>query len=262
MNKKNITRLYATAFLLNILPKIKKRKEKYSFSREVSEISENYYYIHKGNYKTNNYILLTGGIHGDEQIGTHILLKLIRKIKNKDIVVKNNLIIIPCINKSGIMTGKKLNSNNVDLNRNFSIDSEENYEKETMFVKDVLDTYSHKIIFSLSFHSGGKCICHPPDSSKIVYDDELVKKCVRLAKSYDAHEKYFYNLSGKKPIIKGLEWYEAVGTFDEWIFYKYKIPCICVELDEQKNKFTKKSIKDRYFGLQIFLQNCDVESVF
>ena len=91
--------------------------------------------------------------------------KFVDQIKEQKLSFKNNLYFIPCLNPDGMAKGKRGNSNNVDLNRNFSTKNYEitvfddgttsgmcaNSEIETKFLSKIIENKKFDAI--LSFHA-------------------------------------------------------------------------------------------------------------
>ena len=110
-------------------------------------------------------ILFLGVTHGEEPQGKYLIEKFLEKIKNENLNFKNNLYFIPCLNPDGMENGKRGNSNNVDLNRNFPTKNykvmtfddgttsgvEANSERETKFLSEIIETIKFDAI--LSFHA-------------------------------------------------------------------------------------------------------------
>ncbi len=63
--------------------------------------------------------MIIGGMHGDEPSGFISALKFAQYIKKNPSSIKNRVLIIPCLNPDGLITGRRTNGRKVDLNRNF-----------------------------------------------------------------------------------------------------------------------------------------------
>ena len=110
-------------------------------------------------------ILFLGVTHGEEPQGKYLIEKFIHKIKTENLFFKNNLYFISCLNPDGMAEGKRGNSNNVDLNRNFPTKNYQitvfddgttsgekaNSEKETRFLSSLIESIKFDAI--LSFHA-------------------------------------------------------------------------------------------------------------
>lgn len=163
-------------------------------------------------------VLVIGVFHGDEPQGDF----LIRKYLNENPDTK--LLMIPCLNKSGFEAKTRVNSNGVDLNRNFPTENwvlgEKNEfyggespasEKETKFLIEVIEKYSPKAILTL----------HAP--YKVVNYDGDAKE---LAEKISAIIKY--------PVEESIG-YPTPGSFGTWAGIERNIPTITLELDEGIN---------------------------
>jgi len=173
--------------------------------------------------KKNPSVLVIGVFHGDEPQGNFLIRKYI------EINPDTNLLMIPCLNKSGFEAGTRVNKNGVDLNRNFPtenwVKSEKNEfyggsspasEEETKFLISVIEKYKFKAILTL----------HAP--YKVV--------------NYDGGEK---NGTGKKlaekisdiigyPVEDNIG-YPTPGSFGTWAGKERDIATITLELDEEKD---------------------------
>ena len=67
--------------------------------------------------KTNTYVYLMAGVHGDEVEGVYVLKQLFDWLEDEE-GVQTSLIIIPILNVDGLRLGTRVNSHGVDLNRN------------------------------------------------------------------------------------------------------------------------------------------------
>ena len=63
--------------------------------------------------------LVIGGIHGDEPSGVLAAMRLAKVVRANPSLLKNRLIIVPCLNPDGLARKTRTNARNVDLNRNF-----------------------------------------------------------------------------------------------------------------------------------------------
>ena len=78
-------------------------------------------------------LLLTGGVHGVERIGTQVLLSWLQSLLKRldwdnaleDMLAKVQLVIVPIVNPTGMYANTRCNSNGIDLNRNAPIDAED-----------------------------------------------------------------------------------------------------------------------------------------
>ncbi len=172
-------------------------------------------------------ILFIGTTHGEEPQGYEIL----KLYLNKNIKIKNNLFIIPCLNPDGYYANSRTNSNGVDLNRNFPTKNwkltkkneffggvEPASEIETKFMINVLNLTNPDVILSL----------HAP--FKIVnYDGPAKKISEQIGKIIDY------------PVQSDIG-YPTPGSFGTYCGVERNIPTVTLELGEDEDfEFQKES---------------------
>ncbi len=164
-----------------------------------------------GNLK-NPSVLVIGCFHGDEPQGKYLIEEYLNKISS------TNLLFIPCLNPCKT----RVNSNGVDLNRNFPTENwvlgEKNEffggespasEPETRFVIETVEKYSPKLILTL----------HAP--YKVVnYDGDAFEVAQKIS-----------DITGY-PVEPSIG-YPTPGSFGTWAGIEKKIPTITLELDEE-----------------------------
>ena len=160
-------------------------------------------------------VLVIGVFHGDEPQGDPLIRKYLKI--NPD----TKLLMIPCLNESGMKAGKRTNANGVDLNRNFPTKNWGNVqmnaffggespasEEETRFVIDIVEKYRPKVILTL----------HAP-YRVVNYDgpgEEIANKIAAII-GYPV-----------EPSIG----YPTPGSFGTWAGVERNIPIITLELSE------------------------------
>ena len=160
-------------------------------------------------------VLVIGVFHGDEPQGDPLIRKYLK------LHPETNLLMIPCLNKYGMMENKRTNSNGVDLNRNFptknwgTVQMNAFYggespasEEETRFVIDIVEKYRPKAILTL----------HAP-YRVVNYDgpgEEIAQKIAQII-GYPV-----------EPSIG----YPTPGSFGTWAGVERNIPIITLELSE------------------------------
>ena len=130
--------------------------------------------------KTRSTVLVIGVFHGDEPEGEFLVKNLMQEIeKDPGLTGSNNVLFIPCLNPDGKHKNTRVNSNGVDINRNFPtknrIDPEKNdefnagpepaSEIETRFIIDIMDEYNPNRI--LAIHSPYKVINYDGPADEI-----------------------------------------------------------------------------------------------
>ena len=112
-----------------------------------------------------NILILTSGIHGNESS-----VKIIKSIielfeQNKiNIPLDKSVWILPVLNPDGLSKSKKLNENNVDLNRNFQTD---NWRKKIFF-------------YNVSSSAGDEPFSEPETIALKIFLNQLIKLLSRL----------------------------------------------------------------------------------
>ena len=162
-----------------------------------------------------NQNLVIGVIHGDEPQGEYLINRYM------DEVAKENVLFLPCLNPDGRDSKTRVNSNGVDLNRNFPTKNwkkteRDNYfggdspasEIETRFLINIIEKYQPKTIITL----------HTP--YKIVNYDGPAKE---LAKKISEIINY--------PVEESIG-YPTPGSFGTYAGVERNIPVITLEMDE------------------------------
>lgn len=208
------------------------------------------------------YFWIFAGMHWWYEYGTYLsALALKKKLEQSN---KTGWFIIPSINPEGLeiywengsqedayITGRS-NSNNIDLNRNFcgsdfvlnsfikngiQLDTGRWWcgsEAETQVISNTLSQYSFKQIISL--HSAGNIIFIPDysfDDTQLIH---FAKQVSRLMTDYDFDISYSSQQEKDLKIQKyeiNERWQaDFTGTMENYIYEKYKIPTLLIELPE------------------------------
>lgn len=69
--------------------------------------------------KGSRYLYLIGGTHGDEVEGIYVLKKLFEWLRSENSLQEFPVVILPILNIDGYFAQRRVNSNSVDLNRNY-----------------------------------------------------------------------------------------------------------------------------------------------
>ena len=172
-------------------------------------------------------ILLMGGIHGDEPEGVELAEKtlqwLLEDAKKPQPEVRNEWILIPCLNVDGFKKNQRTNARGVDLNRNYPSKSwSPQHEKERYFpgpsagsepeikaVVNLLHEYQPKLV--IHCHSWNPCI--------VSSGERALKDAHRLAKS-----------SGYEVVPE--IGYPTPGSLSQYGWHDHKFPVICIEEQE------------------------------
>lgn len=166
--------------------------------------------------KEHNSVLVLGCMHGDEPQGEYLINEYIKE--NPD----TKLMFVPCVNPDGVNAKTRVNSNGVDINRNFPTKNWELTEKneffggnspaseiETKFLVEIIEKYEPKFILTL--HAPYKVVNYDGDALEIA---EKISKIIGY------------------PVEASIG-YPTPGSFGTWAGIEKKIPTITLELDEE-----------------------------
>lgn len=161
-------------------------------------------------------VLVIGVFHGDEPQGYHLINKYYEAHPD------TKLLMIPCLNEYGYENSTRVNSNGVDLNRNFPTKNweltERNEffggespagEKETQFVIETVEKYNPQVILTL--HAPFKVVNYDGDAEWI---SQKISDII------------------KYPIEPSIG-YPTPGSFGTWAGIEKGIPTVTLELDEE-----------------------------
>lgn len=163
-----------------------------------------------------NPVLVIGVVHGDEPQGEDLIYKYLTDCPN------TNMIFIPSLNPDGKNKGTRINSNKVDLNRNFPTKNWEKSKKdkyfggdssaseiETKFLINIIEEYKPRAILTL----------HTP--YKIVnYDGPAREISEKISEIIDY------------PVEESIG-YPTPGSFGTYAGIERNIPTITLEMDEE-----------------------------
>lgn len=187
------------------------------------------------NNKMHNKVLVIGCMHGDEPQGEYLINEYLKDNSNTKISF------IPCLNPDGVKAQTRVNSNGVDLNRNFPTKNWELTEKnnfyggnepaseiETQFLISVIEEFKPELILTL----------HAP--YKVVnYDGNALDIAKRISEII------------KYPVEASIG-YPTPGSFGTWAGIERNIPTITLELDEE---IEVKELKKTVFEIFKMLEN-------
>ena len=166
--------------------------------------------------KEHNSVLVLGCMHGDEPQGEYLINEYIKS--NTD----TKLMFVPCVNPDGVKAKTRVNSNGVDINRNFPTKNWELTEKneffggntpaseiETKFLVEIIQKYEPKFI--LTIHAPYKVVNYDGDALEIA---EKISGIINY------------------PVESSIG-YPTPGSFGTWAGIEKNIPTITLELDEE-----------------------------
>ena len=187
------------------------------------------------NNNIHNKVLVIGCMHGDEPQGEYLINEYLKDNSNTKISF------IPCLNPDGVKAQTRVNSNGVDLNRNFPTKNWELTEKnnfyggnepaseiETQFLISVIEEFKPELILTL----------HAP--YKVVnYDGNALDIANKISEII------------KYPVEASIG-YPTPGSFGTWAGIERNIPTITLELDEE---IEVKELKKTVFEIFKMLEN-------
>lgn len=166
-------------------------------------------------------IFILGGFHGDEPEGEFIIHEFIEELKVQNHEDLNyNLYFLPCLNPDGREAKTRVNSNKVDLNRNYPTKNFEETgvspsgthlagtpgsESETQFMMKLVNQYNPVRI--LSIHS---------DLHLVDYDGPARDLALKISEA--SGYKFVENVG-----------YPTSGSFGTWAGIEKQIPLITLE---------------------------------
>ena len=165
-----------------------------------------------------NPILIVGVVHGDEPQGEYLINKYLGEVED------SGMLFIPSLNPDGKDKGTRVNSNGVDINRNFptknwELSDKDNYyggdfpasEIETRFLLDVIEEYNPRLILTL--HTPYKIVNYDGPAKEI---SEKISKII----GYPVEESIGY---------------PTPGSFGTYAGVERNIPTITLEMDEDED---------------------------
>mgnify|MGYP004457336765 FL=1 len=187
------------------------------------------------NNKIHNKVLVIGCMHGDEPQGEYLINEYLKD--NSDTKIS----FIPCLNPDGVKAQTRVNSNGVDINRNFPTKNWELTEKnnfyggnepaseiETQFLISVIEEFKPELILTL----------HAP--YKVVnYDGNALDIANKISEII------------KYPVEASIG-YPTPGSFGTWAGIERNIPTITLELDEE---IEVKELRKPVFEIFKMLEN-------
>ena len=201
---------------------------------------------HKSDVQADKYVYLMAGTHGDEVEGVYVLKKLFEWLKEDHTLKDIPLVVIPILNPDGYRSQSRVNSQGVDLNRNYPTDdwsgeyTQDKYnpgagplsEPENVFLDKLFKKYHPGVI--LSFHSWKPILNYNGDAKDIA--DYLA--------SYNQY-----------PVVGDIG-YPTPGSLGTYAPAKYSAPVLTFECPTLKEDLTLQSIWEaNEKGLKSLLQS-------
>jgi protein MpaA len=196
--------------------------------------------------KSNNYIYLMAGTHGDEVEGVYVLQQLFDWLKeNEDFTLP--LIVLPILNVDGYRASTRVNAHGVDLNRNYPTANwtkearDKKYypgekalsEPENQFLDKLFQKFAPRFI--MSFHSWKPMLNFNGDCEKIAD---------------------FLHKFNSYPICSDIEGHPTPGSLGEYGPEKYQSPVLTFECPLLSEDVSLRKIwEENKEGLQDLLQS-------
>ncbi|MFN7965330.1 MAG: M14 family zinc carboxypeptidase [Acidobacteriota bacterium] len=189
-------------------------------------------------------------MHGDEPVGTEMLLRLIDLLtqgygtdtRATRIVNEVELWVMPMMNPDGNTLSQRYNADGVDLNRDFPdqfqdpVDSPAGRAIETQRIMNW--QYGHRTMLSANFHTGAVVVNYPYDgtaSGASVYsscpDDDIFRN---ISLDYSEDNSPMYNGAFPQGITNGADWYNVYGGMQDWNYLWHGDTEVTIELNNPK----------------------------
>ncbi|MBN2430209.1 MAG: proprotein convertase P-domain-containing protein [Acidobacteria bacterium] len=191
-------------------------------------------------------------MHGDEPIGTELLINLIHLLLDNygvdpDLTALVNDVemhFMPLMNPDGNVAHNRFNANGTDLNRDFPdrindpVNTTTGREPETAAVMDYV--WGGNPVLSANFHSGALVVNYPWDSTDEVPsgfyaacpDDDVF---IHISETYSAlNTPMWNNPAFPHGITNGNDWYEAYGGMQDWHYVWEGCQEVTIELSNTK----------------------------
>ena len=163
-----------------------------------------------------------GTIHGNENIGTEICLFITRQLTDgygsdpliTQLVNTREIWIIPCMNPEGLINRRRVNSNGIDLNRDFGYAWNRESGANVPWSQPELQGYRnfmqrYPFVLTMTYHSGTRSVMWPWSYSQIATRDSAAH--AQLCQLYSDITGYpAYQIS------RGL--YECFGTSSDFTY--------------------------------------------
>ena len=183
-------------------------------------------------------VLYIGAIHGNELSSKYLMDAWVNEleINARNIPANRKIVVIPFLNPDGVVVNRRNNSNNVDLNRNFPTDD---------WQTDIVTPANQPLL-----GGGGVSPLSEPESQAIATFTTQLSP--RLTLSFHSSASYaiangggdsaalanvYSQLSGYTNASGdgGAFSYAITGTYDTWLYEKYNLTSLIIELSSSTN---------------------------
>ena len=175
-----------------------------------------------------NSVLVLGCMHGDEPQGEYLIKEYLNFNPN------TKLMFVPCVNPDGVASKTRVNSNGVDINRNFPTKNWELTEKneffggekpmseiETKFLVDVIEQNKPNLILTL--HAPFKVVNYDGDALEVA---EKVSEII----GYPVEASIGYPTPGSFGTWAGIEnkifKVRHAGSANKKVFLLFRLRCV------------------------------------
>lgn len=182
-------------------------------------------------------VLLLAGVHGNEAITVEFLNWLMKNFKTETGPLaelaenrRTQIDFLPIANTHGYYTGRRLNKNDVDLNRNYSVEFSPSLlsgakpfsENETRAIANLLQTEKYHL--AIDIHGHAKWVILPSklhaQNAKHATKYEQLYRTIRNALP---HLGESYDILSTSTLGHG-------GSFEDWAHWVANTPAFCLEL--------------------------------
>lgn len=188
----------------------------------------------------NRPILLMGGVHGDEPEGVRLAQDMLGFLRSQDQSKLVPWILIPCLNPDGYAKNQRVNSQGVDLNRNYPSKSwSPKFDKDRYFPgKYPGSELEVQLVVELLLKLRPRLVvhCHSWEPCIVATGERALKDAQRLSQN-----------SGYE--VRSEIGYPTPGSLSQFGWHDHQIPIICIEeqehlknLDEIWPRFEKSMI--------------------
>lgn len=198
----------------------------------------------------------SGQMHGDEIVCSILFLRLIDYLlENYDtdpeianLVNNTQIYINPLSNPDGLYTDNddtingatRYNANGVDLNRNFPAPTGDDHPDGEVWQLETIAMMNfaseHNFVMSSNSHSGAVLVNYPWDTWSRRHPDDNWLQFVSRIYADTVHENApaSYMIDFENGITNGYDWYQTLGSRQDWFTYERTCREITIELSANK----------------------------
>lgn len=189
--------------------------------------------VFKTDIKASKYLYLIGGVHGDEVEGVYVLKELFSWLKLEHDLKDLPMIVIPILNVDGYKNQTRVNSHQVDLNRNLPTKDWTNVAREARYnpgTKPMSEPENQHLVKLMDKYKPGLIVSFHTWKPILNYNGDCKDVAEFLAK---------FNNYVTDPDIG----YPTPGSLGSYAVEKYNCPVLTFECPElKKHRETLKEI--------------------